>query len=1504
MKKITVVLISLIMILSACAGPGGTQGTDSAVGAGAAGTGAEAADAEEPAGENAEDSASETGGDSAAATAGDSAGATAGDSAGDKKPELVIMGEESSDYSRAAKSKNLEVDSTTSALYAASELPKLSDKDYTVMVYVVGSNLESRYGAATNDMNEMIGAGLDFGKNNLLVYTGGSKRWTSDISNSFNSVINMENGEELEVLAQTSETADMGAAQTLSEFINYCTTNFPARHYGLILWDHGAGPLWGYGSDELFDNDSLLFEELRGAMDQTTFSGGKKLDWVGFDACLMGSVESAKLWKDYAQYLIGSEELESGRGWDYSFLSTLNETDDARTIVSAIVDAYGSYYEENKTEFFNPDVTLAAMDLSQTDAVIESTNALFTAMKKGIEEGKYAELNKARSHTKAFGLSAASSKDDAYDMLDLRDLAENVSDLYPEESKGVSEALDQMLVGYTSNVTGANGVSIYLPGDNLDLYNVSGELYSQESALSAEYTDFVSSYMDSWIEGSNTDWTLPEIERGGDELTLQLTQEQVKNSSKACYTILQRNSFGDYAITTANVTVEPDENNILHIPANPMLLTVATDMEEAPAPLTCVQAELNGDESIYKTVSCLLTSGHEFMDADWTKDEEVVIMARNSAGTREATILDITSASASAWAGGKASVDVSNYESIINAGSISYSPQRDSEGNMMPFTEWNYTGYEMYPLCLEQGFRIEMKPASEFDKDFICQVTIKDVNGNVHGSDYVDLDLDHGRNYETIATEKGTLYADVSGEEAVIVGYEGEDEEITVPAEISGKKVTEIGNEAFSGDSTCVKITLPDSIKTIGISAFRRSGITQMEIPAGVEVIKRGAFSHTALTSVKLPDGLSFIGSIPFADCKSLSEIAISESNPNYKTVDGVLYSKDGKTLIQYPAAKGGEYKVEDGTEVVGYGSFASAAATKVIFPESLRSIENMAFFEAQALTSFNLPDSVETIGAHAFGDFGFHFGDEEKPLIETLHMGPNVRFIGADAFTMMNIGAFEVDEGNQYFASSGGFITGKSKDMILEVPRGMKPVMVIPDGISTLQDYLLEECNDVKDIVIPDSVFRFGTRVFPYDLGEEDETGKAAHVISCRFHCTEGSAAESYAKQYEIAYDDIMEPERLVHEEQTQEVPAAEGAPAVTLTWNVFKDRAELAGYSMEERGPLIIPSTYNDLPVTAIRREDTGYAYYNNCTKVEIPASVSAIDTLFFDSSDYNTEYAVDENNEYYKSLDGVLFDAEGDVLLLYPQNRQGAEYEVPSKTETIGKRAFRSNNLLTKVTLPKSLRTIEEYAFSSCNALTTVEFTKGLKEIKEWAFNYTDLVDVKLPSSVVRIGDAAFTVGEGFGRIEFPEKLEYMGYHAFTADYGLTVTQDVIRIPEKLVIINQPLGDILFEKYEVDEASENYQAVDGLLMSKDGRTLVSVPTLWEGDLVVPEGTYYIEYNAVRDCAGVTDIYLPDTVIDIGGIGEKNYETGEYRFVIHCNEGTEAQKSLDARGIPWVAR
>ena len=1425
-----------------------------------------------------------------------------------EKPELVIMGQESTDYSRAAKSrKNDQAGGKTSALYAAKELPKVADKNFTVMVYIVGSNLESRYGAATNDINEMIGAGLDFTRNNLLIYTGGSKRWTSDISNTYNSIINMENGEELEVAAQTSETADMGAADTLAEFINYCTVNFPASHYGLVLWDHGAGPLWGYGSDELYDNDSLLLEELRGAMDKTEFAGDKKLDFVGFDACLMGSIENAVLWKDYAQYLVGSEELESGRGWDYSFLSTLNETDDARTIVSAIVSAYENYYKENKSEFFNPDVTLAAMDLSRTDDLLQSANALFAAMDRGIEEGEYAQINRARARTKAFGLGAASGKEDAFDLLDLKDLAGNVMELYPEESRGVNEALDRMIVGSTANVTGANGVSIYLPGDNLELYGISAELNEEDSALSQEYSNFVTSYMDSWIEGSNTDWTMADIERGEGELTLQLTQEQIKNASQAYYTVLQRNSFGDFAITTANFAIEPDENGILHIPNDPMLLHVATDMEEAPAPPTCVQAQKNGEECVYRTINCLLTPGHEFMDPDSKTDEEVVITVRNIIGEEEASVLDITSSNGSAWAGGKASVDVSNFESLINAGSISYKPQRDAEGRMKPFFEWKSSGYEMYPLCLDHGFRVYMKPASAFDKDFICQVTVKDINGNVHGSEYIELDLDHSRNYESVQTEKGTLYADISGDEAVITSYEGEDETVTVPSEIAGKKVTQIGDEAFRSQTACTKVILPQGLKTIGISAFRYSAVEEVEIPSSVEVIKRGAFSCTPLTSVTLPDGLKSIGSIPFAECENLSGIMISDANDAYKTVDGVLYTKDGKELIQYPGGLGGNYTVADGTEVIGYGAFTGSGITDVVFPQSLKTIENMAFFECEKLASFNLPDSLESVGNKAFGDYGiFSFHMEELPFIESVHIGPNLRHIGNEAFSMLNAAAFDVDESNPYFASSGGFITSKAKDMILEVPQGMGKIVVIPEGITTLQDHLLEGFEDGTEFVIPDSVFRFGTKVFPYDLGDQDEKGDYQYIFHVRMHCSEGSAAESYAKQYEIPHDDVMEPEKLVYETVTEDVPDADEAGAVSMTFRVFGDHAELVACSGEGRETLVIPDTFRELPVTAIRYDfDAALAgmFSSHWTKVVIPESVSSVDTEFFTNFYSLEEIETGEGNADFKSVDGVLFDKKGETLLLYPCSKKDAEYTVPDKTERIEEKAFYLNDEITIVTLPKSLRTIGKNAFSGCSSLSDARFGKGLKVIEDRAFNGSPLQNVKIPASVTSIGAAAFTVGEGFGSVELPEKLESLGYHAFSCNYEETFTQDSIRIPARLVIKNQFLDGILFDNYEVDEKSENYAAVEGLLMSKDGRTLVSVPTLREGDLIIPEETLYIEYNALDGCDRITDIYLPDSILDLGNVGKKDYDTGEYYFTIHCKENSEAQRRLDAKGIPWEA-
>ena len=184
-----------------------------------------------------------------------SEGNAASESDSGEKPVLVVLGEEENDFDRAVSTRsgkkasdpnaymlhpfgNSAGDVTAGTVAQADPgqpgqqeqtgQPKSranAPKEYTVMVYIVGSNLESRLGAATSDINEMRDSGLDYDKANLLLYTGGSRRWVSDIPNDTNNVLDLSREEEARITAQTSSSANMGDAQTLAEFINYCTRN-------------------------------------------------------------------------------------------------------------------------------------------------------------------------------------------------------------------------------------------------------------------------------------------------------------------------------------------------------------------------------------------------------------------------------------------------------------------------------------------------------------------------------------------------------------------------------------------------------------------------------------------------------------------------------------------------------------------------------------------------------------------------------------------------------------------------------------------------------------------------------------------------------------------------------------------------------------------------------------------------------------------------------------------------------------------------------------------------------------------------------------------------------------------------------------------------------------------------------------------------------------------------------------------------------------------------------
>ena len=140
-----------------------------------------------------------------------------------------------------------------------------------------------------------------------------------------------------------------------------------------------------------------------------------------------------------------------------------------------------------------------------------------------------------------------------------------------------------------------------------------------------------------------------------------------------------------------------------------------------------------------------------------------------------------------------------------------------------------------------------------------------------------------------------------------------------------GNSVTSIGEVAFYGCSRLPSITIPDSVTSIGDYAF---------------------YSCGSLTIITIPDSVTSIGNYAFEYCDSLTSITVDASNQSYKSVDGNLYTKDGKTLIQYAIGK---------------------SETSFTIPDSVTSIGNYAFYGCSSLTSITIPDSVTSIGTYAF---------------------------------------------------------------------------------------------------------------------------------------------------------------------------------------------------------------------------------------------------------------------------------------------------------------------------------------------------------------------------------------------------------------------------------------------------------------------------------------------------------------------------------------------------------
>ena len=170
-----------------------------------------------------------------------------------------------------------------------------------------------------------------------------------------------------------------------------------------------------------------------------------------------------------------------------------------------------------------------------------------------------------------------------------------------------------------------------------------------------------------------------------------------------------------------------------------------------------------------------------------------------------------------------------------------------------------------------------------------------------------------------------------------------------------------------------------------------------------------------------------------------------------------------------------------------------------------------------------------------------------------------------------------------------------------------------------------------------------------------------------------------------------------------------------------------------------LIIADEYEGVPITVI--QDFAGCNLEYAEKITIGKNVSEIGSWAFTNNQKLKEFVVDEENESFKSVDGVLFTKDMKTILFYPCDGK-TEYAVPDTVETIRSKAFYKCQKLEKLTMPASLKSVEEKAFFRCSALLNFTLPETVEEISKDAFGYcTSLTQITIPSNIKTIGEYAF-------------------------------------------------------------------------------------------------------------------------------------------------------------------
>ena len=332
---------------------------------------------------------------------------------------------------------------------------------WLIYVYLVGSDLETKQGSATKDLEEILGSKI--GKNvRVLVQTGGARQWqNAEVSSQALQIFEVSGGQLRLLKAYNNHS--MGDPAVLANFLNVGEQLYKPKHRMIIFWDHGGGYTGGVGYDENFGNDFLEMKEITEAFNYVYQSEEKPFEIIGFDACLMANLSNAYYMSHWGHVMVASQELEPGTGWYYtSWLSDLenNPRISLRKLSEKILDSYARACEELGV----PSATLSAVSLDKIPRLILSYNNFGNAvLKKLVDNYKIIStaIDRAAKQSDCYGNCANSN----FESIDIWHFVQHLSSLAPAEAAEVKAAFTDAVIAKRNGISRnkSQGISVYYP---------------------------------------------------------------------------------------------------------------------------------------------------------------------------------------------------------------------------------------------------------------------------------------------------------------------------------------------------------------------------------------------------------------------------------------------------------------------------------------------------------------------------------------------------------------------------------------------------------------------------------------------------------------------------------------------------------------------------------------------------------------------------------------------------------------------------------------------------------------------------------------------------------------------------------------------------------------------------------------------------------------------------------------------------------------------------------